>query len=322
MVTATTVNSTTGPEVHALTGAYVCDALGAEERAAFEEHLAQCEACTQEVAELSETAAVLAMATALAPPERLHAAVTARIEITRQLPPLPAPAPDVATPGSGSAPEAAPDTPAAPASPADGPPATPDATNAADSTNDPSQSSGPGPGTAAGDNNVVDISQARSRRLGRFSRAAVAGWTAAAVLAGVAAGLGVQDLSQRHQISQSESHAQQLAALLAAPDVHVGVGKVHGGGTVTIVESRELNQVAVTLADMPTLPAGKAYQLWMIGPGGIRSSGVVTKAETNSSTPILAGALGTAVTLGMTVEPAHGSAQPTTTPILLLSMPA
>lgn len=316
MVTATTANSTTGPEVHALTGAYVCDALGAEERAAFEEHLAQCEACTQEVAELSETAAVLAMATAQAPPERLHAAVIARIEITRQLPPLPAQAPDAASPAgssSGSAPEATPDTPAAP-----------DATN-----NDPSSSSASSPDSAAPDNNadtdnnnVVDISQARSRRLGRFSRAAVAGWTAAAVLAGVATGLGIQDLSQRHQISQSESHAQQLAALLAAPDVHVGVGKVHGGGTVTIVESRELNQVAVTLADMPTLPAGKAYQLWMIGPSGIRSSGVVTKAETNSSTPILADGLGNAVTLGMTVEPAHGSAQPTTTPILLLSMPA
>jgi len=306
MVTTTTVNSPTGPEVHALTGAYVCDALGAEERAAFEEHLAQCEACAQEVAELSETAAVLAMATAQAPPERLYAAVTARIEITRQLPPLPAPAPDVAAPGPVS--EAAPDTPAG------GSPATPEAAG------DPSSSSSPD--TAAGDSNVVDISRARSRRLGRFSRAAVAGWTAAAVLAGVAAGLGVQDLSQRHQISRSESHAQQLAALLAAPDVHVGVGKVHGGGTVTIVESRELNQVAVTLADMPTLPAGKAYQLWMIGPSGIRSSGVVTKAETNSSTPILAGGLGNAVTLGMTVEPAYGSAQPTTTPILLLSMPA
>jgi len=285
----------TGPEAHALTGAYACNALDAEERAEFEEHLAECEECAREIAGFSETTAVLAMAEAQTPPESLYPAVIARIEATRQLPPLTTPA-ENAAPTATTTPDADSPAPTTPASP----PA-------------PPSSSSP---------NVVDITQARSRRLGRFSRAAVAGWAAAAVLAGVVAGLGVQDLSQRHQISQSESRAQQLAALLAAPDVHVGVGQVHGGGRVTIVESRTLDKAAVTLADMPTLPAGKAYQLWIIGPSGIRSAGVVTKAQTNSSTPILANGLGNASTLGMTVEPARGTTQPTTTPILLLSLPA
>jgi anti-sigma factor RsiW len=289
----------TDPEVHALTGAYVCDALDDAERAAFEEHLAQCEACALEVAELRETAAVLGMAAAEAPPERLHAAVTARIEVTRQL------APPAAAPASAATTSAASATPSSPDAPAGAAP----------------------PSTAPGGDapsNVVPITEARSRRLrlARVSRATVAGWTAAAVLAGVAVGLGVEDLAQHHQATRSESRAQQLAALLAAPDVRIGVGQVHGGGTVTFVESRKLNQVAVTLADMPTLPEGKAYQLWMIGPSGVRSGGVVTKAQTNSSTPVLAEGLGNAVTLGMTVEPSAGTTQPTTTPILLLSMPA
>jgi anti-sigma factor RsiW len=285
------------PEVHALTGAYVCDALDDAERAAFEEHLARCEACAQEVAELSETTAVLAMAAAQAPPERLYAAVSAQIEVTRQLAPL------VAAPVPPVAAEAAP--PASTSTPSAGPAAP----------------VGDGAGEVDAPANVIPITEARSRRLGRVSRGAVAGWTAAAVLAGVAVGLGVQDLAQRHQVSQTASHAQQLAALLAAPDVRVGVGQVHGGGSVTFVESRKLDQVAVTLADMPALPAGKAYQLWMIGPSGARSGGVVTKSETNSATPILAAGLGNTATLGVTVEPSQGTAQPTTTPILLLPMP-
>ena len=54
------------PDVHTLTGAYVCDALAPTERAAFEDHLAQCPACSQEVAEMREVAAVLGKAIALA----------------------------------------------------------------------------------------------------------------------------------------------------------------------------------------------------------------------------------------------------------------
>lgn len=287
------------PEVHALTGAYVCDALDDAERAAFELHLAECEACAQEVAELSETTAVLAMAVAQVPPERLYAAVSAQIEVTRQLAPL----------------VVSPDVPTVAAT-------TPEGTGDGDDDGAPqAQGDNAAPATTL-PANVVPITEAPSRRrLGRVSRATVAGWTAAAVLAGVATGLGVQDLSQRHQVSQAASHAQQLAALLAAPDVRAGAGQVTGGGSVTFVESRKLGQVAVTLADMPALPEGKAYQLWMIGPGGARSGGVVPTSETNSATPILADGLGDAATLGVTVEPAKGTAQPTTTPILLLPMP-
>lgn len=374
-------------DAHALTGAYVCDALDAAERAAFEAHLATCDACAREVADLRETTAALAMAAAEPPPARLHAAVTAQIATTPQLPPLttPGPAP-TAAPGSGTETETAtnPADPTAPTTTAEEPripgPASsttvpaqiPGIPGPASSTETPAQPTGPenaaptnaapSPAPTTPDTlnslnaeeptptaspqptspspeistststatpsatdpaNVAPITdEARPHhRLGRFTRATVAGWTLAAVLAGVAAGLGIQDLAQHHQVTQSATHAQQLANLLAAPDLHIGAGQVHGGGTVTFVESRKLNQVAITLADLPTLPEGKAYQLWMIGPSGIRSGGVVTSAETTSTTPILADGLGNTATLGMTIEPAHGTAQPTTTPILLLPMP-
>lgn len=75
-------------DVHALTGAYVLDAVSELERAAFERHLAECEACGQEVRELRETASRLGQAAvAPAPPADLKLRVMATISGVRQLPP-------------------------------------------------------------------------------------------------------------------------------------------------------------------------------------------------------------------------------------------
>jgi anti-sigma factor RsiW len=255
------------PQVHALTGAYVCDALDPDEERDFELHLAQCPDCTTEVAELRETAAVLAMDTIQAPPTRMHAAVRARIDLTRQLPPL----------------------------------------TAAAEENQPSS-------------NVVPIGRARGRR-GRLSRSALAGWAVAAVLAGVVGGLSVHSAVQDRQISQANAQAAQISALLSASDVHAGVAKVSGGGSVTVIDSKERDQAAITLSGLAALPSGKAYQLWIIGTGSVRSAGVVTAAEAETGKEILTDDLGNAASVAITVEPARGSAQPTTTPVLLMSLP-
>jgi anti-sigma-K factor RskA len=77
------------PDVHTLTGAYAVDALPDDERRAFEAHLAECEACTQEVAELQITAAHLGAASAVAPPAGMKDAVLARIGEVRQEAPSP-----------------------------------------------------------------------------------------------------------------------------------------------------------------------------------------------------------------------------------------
>ncbi|TWF92943.1 anti-sigma factor [Saccharopolyspora dendranthemae] len=75
-------------ELASLTGAYAVDALIGTELEEFERHLASCEDCVQEVAELRETAARLGADTAVPPPERLKQAVLEEITRTRQLPPL------------------------------------------------------------------------------------------------------------------------------------------------------------------------------------------------------------------------------------------
>ena len=250
------------PEVHTLTGAYVCDALELPERAAFEQHLASCASCAQEVAELRETTAVLAMAAAVEPPARLRAAVDAGIAVTRQLPP-----------------------------------------------------------------NVVPLGVAHARRA--RNRYAWTGWAAAAALAGVVAGLSIQVVSQQHRIdaaqkqtSAANGQVSSLVSLLSAPDTRSGTGAVSSGGTVLVVDSRSRDEAAISLTGLAAPPNGRAYQLWMIGPSGIRSGGVVSLSANGSSGPILAHGLGDATRVGLTVEPAHGSTQPTAAPILLMPMPA
>ena len=59
-------------DIHKLTGAYALDAVDDIERARFEQHLATCEDCRAEVAELRETAALLADDVAVTAPASLR----------------------------------------------------------------------------------------------------------------------------------------------------------------------------------------------------------------------------------------------------------
>jgi anti-sigma factor RsiW len=62
--------------LHDLTAAYALDALDPEDARRYEAHLAHCERCHDELAELSETASALAYATeASAPPPELRARI-------------------------------------------------------------------------------------------------------------------------------------------------------------------------------------------------------------------------------------------------------
>jgi anti-sigma-K factor RskA len=72
-------------DIHALAGAYALDAVTEIERAGFARHLAECESCTTEVAELTETAGRLAVVTRATPPPRLLDAVLAEVGRTRQV---------------------------------------------------------------------------------------------------------------------------------------------------------------------------------------------------------------------------------------------
>jgi anti-sigma-K factor RskA len=68
-----------------LSGAYVLYAIDEVERAAFERHLRECDACRQEVRELRATAVHLADDVAAVPPPRLRAKVLSAVARSPQL---------------------------------------------------------------------------------------------------------------------------------------------------------------------------------------------------------------------------------------------
>jgi anti-sigma-K factor RskA len=74
--------------VHELSAAYALDALDEQDRRAFEEHLPTCARCREELAEMSQTAALLAYGVPLATPppalrERILAEAGRRAEVIR-----------------------------------------------------------------------------------------------------------------------------------------------------------------------------------------------------------------------------------------------
>ena len=75
------------PELHALAGAFVLDAVTPRERAEFAAHLQQCTQCRGDVAELREAAARLGTAQAAEPRPELRAAALRAIRQTSQLAP-------------------------------------------------------------------------------------------------------------------------------------------------------------------------------------------------------------------------------------------
>ena len=74
-------------DIHKLSGAYALDALDDFERARFDQHLSTCDDCRAEVAEMRETAALLAEITTVAPPASLRVSVLSGISQVRPLPP-------------------------------------------------------------------------------------------------------------------------------------------------------------------------------------------------------------------------------------------
>ncbi|MFD8301219.1 anti-sigma factor domain-containing protein [Streptomyces sp. NPDC059690] len=74
----------TTTDLHRLTGAYALHALSEQESAAFERHLAGCDGCAQETAELRATAARLGLAAAATPGPAMREQVLRRIGTVRQ----------------------------------------------------------------------------------------------------------------------------------------------------------------------------------------------------------------------------------------------
>jgi anti-sigma factor RsiW len=132
---------------------------------------------------------------------------------------------------------------------------------------------------------------------------------AAAASVAAALALGITQLTAQHQLDQARATA--IARVVTAPDAHVDTARA-AGGSVTVVTSVALHEAVVSTSGMASLPSGRVYQVWVMSPSGARSAGLMQGSS------LLASAVRPGDQIGITVEPAGGTARPTTTPIAVV----
>ena len=148
-------------------------------------------------------------------------------------------------------------------------------------------------------------------RVNRWQKAVLA---AAAVLAVGAGALGV-GLALRP--AATPSTAEQV---FAAPDVRTVSGEIPGGGTATVVFSREKDAGVLVMNNVSPPKPGTVYQMWLVGADGPHSAGTMdAKAVAPSTTAVLPD-LGDSQTLAFTIEPPGGSEEPTGQPFAALPL--
>ncbi len=116
---------------------------------------------------------------------------------------------------------------------------------------------------------------------------------------------------------QHDAGRSVASRVLSAGDAVTREVVLKSGGTVTLTRSRELGRAVLVTHDIAAPPTGRTYQLWLQDPQGrMHSAGLVDAG--GSRTVVLSGNAGDAIGAGITVEPAGGSPQPTSTPIALV----
>jgi hypothetical protein len=149
-------------------------------------------------------------------------------------------------------------------------------------------------------------------------------WLSGAVaLASIAVAVffGLAQAHTQQELNQARAGSQALNLILSAPGARVVSQATTKGGVATVVLAADRHELAVLTDGLPALPAGKVYQLWLIGAAKTTSAGLLPPAESGRTPAVLATGVVKGDALGLTVEPAPGSAQPTTTPILALPLP-
>jgi anti-sigma-K factor RskA len=164
---------------------------------------------------------------------------------------------------------------------------------------------------------VIDQRPLPQPRSAWFPRLAGA---AAAVAVVVAVTLGITQSATQSRLDHVLAQEQAIEAVLAAPDARIARHHASVGGIATVVYSEARHKLVFTTAGLPPLPDGKVYQLWLIAPGKYTSAGLLPAASGGRTAPVLASGLVAGDQAGVTVEPAGGSRQPTTTPIIAIPL--
>jgi anti-sigma-K factor RskA len=157
--------------------------------------------------------------------------------------------------------------------------------------------------------------QLRSRRPALLPRVALA---AAAFLIAVGGVVGIVMHDQMQQLNLSQRQSRMIAQVLTAPDRTMLTAKISTGGQATVVLSARRRALVFTAHGLHSLPVTESYELWLMGPRGDRPAGMLA-VQGGMAGPAVVSGLAAGDMLGVTVEPASGSAAPTSVPVVMIA---
>jgi anti-sigma-K factor RskA len=144
---------------------------------------------------------------------------------------------------------------------------------------------------------------------------------AAAALLVAAVSLAALGLGPAGRSGRPERTGDLVAAVLAAPDARRVAALPGGPGRVAVVVSRRRGQAVVEASGLAPAPAGRTYQLWVVGRSGPRPAGLV-EAGRGRVTRLLDGPVTGTEQVAMTVERRGGAARPTSEPVAVVDLGA
>lgn len=113
-----------------------------------------------------------------------------------------------------------------------------------------------------------------------------------------------EDLTSVEQVIQADDAVRHEAELDGTP--------------VVVVTSQAQDRAVLVAADLPALPEGQVYQAWFLREDGvIDSAGLLTDPGADAE---LAGDPDGVTAVALSVEPAGGSTQPTTDPVVAIPL--
>ena len=155
----------------------------------------------------------------------------------------------------------------------------------------------------------VDLATRRPRRMRTALLAA-----AAAVVVAVGGGV----VATRMIDDEKAPTAEQV---FAADDVRTSSGAIEGGGTATVVYSKDADAGVLVMNNVTPPVPGTVYQMWLVGESdSMVPAGTMDAAAVAPSTTAVLDGISDATALAFTVEPPGGSTQPTSEPFAKLPL--
>jgi anti-sigma-K factor RskA len=163
----------------------------------------------------------------------------------------------------------------------------------------------------------------------------VTGWSASGGLRGWARGLaavvvaialvlavilGLTARTTQHRLQTGQVDNREIAAVLSAPDATMLTARIVAGGAATVVMSSHEHALVFSATGLRAPPPARAYELWLIRDGADKSAGMLPASNRGTTGPVIATGVQAGDHLGLSTEPTHGSASPTSPMILEVTL--